>query len=262
MSDAPLYTIPTFDLSVKSLVRICQLGLFFSFAYWSVEGGVDENVDYVFFAVMASAGLALLLSVPNARMAITLGIPAVMVVIGLATGENEMMFWAFFMVIMLGSIVYLPAMADGDSALGLDDETRMQRFGILWIVFALLMILLGAQLANMAIEGEVTDEDTDGNEYTMVLDSTQQTIAQAGLALAVIGILVFLLTTLMGMELGPMRPWHGGAMVGFAMLISQYLWTVAEGAIEQGASDYLFILCLVGIVSMTPCIAYEGGDSD
>ena len=59
-----------------------------------------------------------------------------------------------------------------------------------------------------------------------------------------------------------MRPWHGGAMAGFAMLISQYLWTVAEGAIEQGASDYLFILCLVGIVSMTPCIAYEGGDSD
>ena len=44
-----------------------------------------ENVDYVFFAVMASAGLALLLSVPNARMAITLGIPAVMVVKLIAT---------------------------------------------------------------------------------------------------------------------------------------------------------------------------------
>ena len=86
MSDAPLYTIPTIDLSAKSLLRLSQLGIFAVFAYWSVEGGVEENIEYLFLVMMSVAGLALFLSVPNARMGVTLGVPALMVVIGLAMG--------------------------------------------------------------------------------------------------------------------------------------------------------------------------------
>ena len=262
MSDAPLYTIPTIDLSARSLLRLSQLGIFAVFAYWAVEGGVDDNIQYIFLLMMASAGLALFLSVPNARMGVTLGIPALMTVMAIVSGEHGMLFWAVFMLIMVGTIAYIPAMATGDPTLGLDDETRLQRFGILWIVFALFMMLMFSGLADMAMEGETTDQDNDGNEFTIVLDSTQQTIAQGGLAVGVIGVLVFLLTALMGTEIGPMLPWHGGAMVAVAMMAAQYLWTVGENAPAGSPMDYVMILCMIGLIVLTPCIAYKGAESD
>ena len=262
MSDAPLYTIPTIDLSARSLLRLSQLGIFAVFAYWAVEGGVDDNIQYIFLLMMASAGLALFLSVPNARMGVTLGIPALMTVMAIVSGEHGMLFWAVFMLIMVGTIAYIPAMATGDPTLGLDDETRLQRFGILWVVFALFMMLMFSGLADMAMEGETTDQDNDGNEFTIVLDSTQQTIAQGGLAVGVIGVLVFLLTALMGTEIGPMLPWHGGAMVAVAMMAAQYLWTVGENAPSGSPMDYVMILCMMGLIVLTPCIAYKGAESE
>ena len=258
MDDNAMYKIPTIDLSVKSLLMLSQLGIFAVFAYWAVEGGVDDNIQYLFLVMMSGAGLALFLSVPNARMGVTLGIPALMIVIGLAMGENEMIFWAGFMMVMIAPIAYMPAMATGDPTLGLDDETRLQRLGILWIIFALFMMVMFSGLVDMATAGELTEQDSDGSEFTIVLDSTQQTIAQGGLALGVIGVLVFLLTAVMGREVSSMRPWHGGAMAAGAMLITQYIWSVAEGAPTQGPFDWLMIISMVGILALTPCVAYEG----
>ena len=262
MSDSAMFKMPTIDLSAKSLLTLSQLGIFAVFAYWAVEGGVDDNIQYIFLLMMASAGLALFLSVPNARMGVTLGIPALMTVMAIVSGEHGMLFWAVFMLIMVGAIAYIPAMATGDPTLGLDDETRLQRFGILWIVFALFMMLMFSGLADMAMEGETTDQDNDGNEFTIVLDSTQQTIAQGGLAVGVIGVLVFLLTALMGTEIGPMLPWHGGAMVAVAMMAAQYLWTVGENAPAGSPMDYVMILCMIGLIVLTPCIAYKDAESD
>jgi hypothetical protein len=258
MEGASMFKMPTIDLSAKSLLILSQLGVFAVFAYWAVEEGSGDNIDYVFLTMMAGAGLALFLSVPNARMVVTLGIPALMVVMGLAMGEYGMMFWAGFMLVMLGSIAYMPAMATGDPTLGLDDETRLLRLGIIWVVFALFMLVMFSGLADMAMEGEVTEEEEEGAEFTLTLDSDQQTIAKVGLAVGVIGVLVFLLTALVGMEIGPMRPWHGGVMAAVAMLISQYLWSVGEGAPAQSPFDYLMILCFVGLFALTPCVAYEG----
>ena len=253
-----MFKMPTIALSAKSLLMLSQLGVFAVFAYWAVEEGAGDNIDYLFLVMMAGAGLALFLSVPNARMGVSLGIPALMVVMGLALGENEMMFWAVFMLIMIGPIAYMPAMAIGDPTLGLDDETRLQRFGILWIVFALFMMLMMAQLGALAMEGELTESSGEDEEFTIVLDSTEQTIAQGGLAVGVIGVLVFLLTAVMGSEVGPMRPWHGGVMASVALLISQYLWMTAEGAPGEQESDLFMIICFIGILTLAPCIAYEG----
>jgi len=257
MDDNAMYKMPTIDLSAKSLLMLSQLGIFAVFAYWSVEDGTTDNIDYLFLVMMSGAGLALFLSVPNARIGVTLGIPALIIVIGLATGENEMMFWAVFMLIMIVSIAYIPAMATGDPTLGLDDETRLQRLGILWIVFALFMIFMMSGIADMATEGEYTEDNGDDDEFTIELDSTQQTIAQGGLAVGIIGVLGFLLTAVMGMEVGQMRPWHGGAMVAVAIIISQYLWSVGEGAPAQSPMDYLMILGFIGIIALAPCIAYD-----
>jgi hypothetical protein len=261
MSDDAMFKMPTIDLSAKSLLTLSQLGIFAVFAYWSVDGGVEDNFDYLFLVMMGGAGLALFLSVPNARMGATFGIPALMVVMGVAMGEDEMMFWAVFMLIMIGPIAYMPAMATGDPTLGLDDETRLQRMGILWFVFALFMMVMFTGLTDMAMEGETTDQDNDGNEFTIVLDSTQQTIAQGGLALGVIGVLVFLLTAVMGREVGSMRPWHGGAMTAVALLIAAYLSMTGEGAPAESPMDFLMILCMVGLIALTPCVAYEGSEA-
>ena len=258
MEEASMFKMPTIDFSAKSLLMLSQLGVFAVFAYWAVDGGMEDAFDYVFFVMMAGAGLALFLSVPHARIGVTLGIPALMVVLGLAMGENEMMFWAVFMLLMIGPIAYMPAMASGDPTLGLDDESRLQRLGILWIVFSLLMLFMMSGLADMATEGEYSETDNDGDEFTMVLDSTEQTIAQGGLAVGVIGVLVFLLTALMGKEVGPMRPWHGGVMTGVALLMAQYLWMTVEGAPGDQMADLFMILCFIGIITLAPCIAYEG----
>jgi len=261
MEDNALFKMPTIDLSAKSLLTLSQLGIFAVFAYWAVEGGGDDNIDYVFLAMMGGGGLALFLSVPNARMGVTLGIPALMVVMGLAMDENEMMFWALFMLIMIGPIAYMPAMATADPTLGLDDETRLQRLGIIWAVFALFMMVGMVGLADMAMDGELTEDDNDGNQYTVTLDSTQQTIAQGGLAVGVIGVLVFLLTAIMGREVGSMRPWHGGAMTAVALLIAAYLSMTGEGAPAESPMDFLMILCMVGLIALTPCVAYEGSSN-
>ena len=73
MSDDAMFKMPTIDLSAKSLLTLSQLGIFAVFAYWAVEGGVEDNFQYIFLVMMAGAGLALFLSVPNARIGVTLG---------------------------------------------------------------------------------------------------------------------------------------------------------------------------------------------
>ena len=257
MEEAPMYKMPTIDLSAKSLLTLSQLGFFACFAYWFNQGA-ESNSDYLFPAFFAISGLALFLSVPNSRMGVTLGVPALMVVMGLATGENEMMIWAIFMLVMFGSIAYIPAMATGDPTLGLDDESRITRLGIVWLVFTLLMMFLMSSLVPFAMDGEYTEADFDETKYTMSIDSTQQTIAQVGMAVGVIGVLVFILTALVGTEIGPMLPWHGGAMAAAALAIGQYLWLVADGGPTLNlAVEVTFIISLVGMIALPTCIAYE-----
>jgi|TARA_B110000263_G_scaffold121217_1_gene105440 hypothetical protein len=258
MNDAPMFKMPTIDLSAKSLLMLSQLGFFVCFTYWFSQGA-ESNSDYVAPAVFAVSGLALFLSVPNSRMGVTLGIPALMAVMALVTGNNGDIVFAVFFLLMFGPITYMPALASGDSTLDLDDGDRTMRLGIVWLVFTLLMLLMMSWLVQAAMDGEWTEEYFDGDKYDMSIDSTQQTIAQVGLAVGVIGVLVFILTAIMGTELGPMLPWHGGAMAAGALLIGQYLWLVADGGPDYNLpSEVIFILSLVGLVALPTCIAYEG----
>jgi len=261
MSDTELYKMPTVECSPKFLLKLSQLMIFLVITYWVSQGTVN-SIDYLLPALMVGAALSLFLSVPNARMGVTLGIPLLMVVWGLATGENDMIFFAIFMLLLIGPIVYLPAMATGDSTLDLDDETRLQRLGILWLVFAVFMLFVMAPLMGMAMEGEWAEEDPDGTTYNMSIDSTSQTIAQGALGLGVAGILVFLITAVLGMELGPMRPFHGGAMAASTMIIAQYLVLMADGGPAFDIIDMPFIIGLVGLIGLSPYAAYESDGNE
>jgi hypothetical protein len=256
MDESPMLQMPTIDLSAKSLLLLSQLGFFACMAFWFGQD-LEDTSDYLFPALFALSGLALFLSVPHSRMGVTLGIPAFMVVMGLATGETDTIFFAVFFLLMFGPIAYMPALASGDSTLGLEDDDRKMRLGIVWLAFTLLMVFMMSSMVPAAMDGEWTEEDFDETDYTMTIDSTEQTIAQVGLAAAVIGVVVFLLTALVGVEIGPMLPWHGGAIVAASMVIGQYLWLVADGGPDYNlASEVIFLLSLVGIIALPPCIAY------
>jgi len=261
MSDTELYKIPTVELSAKFLLSLSQLIIFLVITYW-VSQGTENNIDYLLPMLMVGAALSLFLSVPNARMGVTLGIPLLMVVWGLATGENDMMFFAIFMLLLIGPIAYLPAMATGDSTLDLDDETRIKRLGILWLAFTVFMLFMMAPVVDMAMEGEWAEESPDGKTYDMSIDSTSQTIAMGALGLGIAGILVFLMTAVMGMELGPMRPFHGGAMAASTMIIAQYLVLMADGGPAFNIADMPFIIALVGLIGLPPYIAYESDGNE
>ena len=73
MDDNAMYKIPTIDFSVPGLLALAQLGVFAVFTYWGAED-ISGNIDYLFPLMTATAGLAIFLSVPNARIAATAGI--------------------------------------------------------------------------------------------------------------------------------------------------------------------------------------------
>jgi hypothetical protein len=257
MDDNAMYKMPTIDLSVKSLLMLSQFGMFATFTWWGLEDS-DGGIELVFPLMMAVAGLTLFLSVPNARMGVTLGVPALMAITMVAMGEGGDAVWAIFMLLVLGPVCYMPAMATGDPTLELDGlGSRVPSLGWLYLIFALLMGLIGSGFLEGVTQGELSDEDSEGNAIIHTLDSSDETIAQAGLAIVVVGILVFLLTAMMGMELGPLRPWHGGVLLGVSAVLSALLWSSASG---EGllASDLLFMTALTGLFVLTPCIAYEG----
>ena len=256
MESQPLYKMPTIDLSAKSLLTLSQFAFFAVFTYFTSEGAEDLK-DYIFPAMMAISGLALFFSVPNARMGVTLGIPTVMALMGIVEGESEMIFWAIFMTAMCGPIAYLPALASGDSTLGLEDDVRVKRLGITWMILSLLMFFMISSIVPFAMEGEYTEEDFDETEYTMTLDSTQQTIAQVAAILGVLGIVLFILTAMVGTKVGSLLPWHAGAMVAGALAIGHYLWLASDGGQAFDFMEIPFILSLVGLISLPTCIGYK-----
>ncbi len=245
--------MPTIDLSAKSLLILSQFGIFAVFTLWGLEGN-EGGVEYLFPVMMGVAGLALFLSIPNARMGVTLGVPALMAIMMVAMGEAGEAVWAVFMLLVLGPICYMPAMATGDPSLELDDASRMTRLGWLYLIFALLMGFVGSGFLEGATQGELSDEDSEGNEIAYTLDSSDEMIAQAGLAMVVLGIVVFLLTAVMEMELGPLLPWHGGVILAVSAVLSALLWSSASG--EFLIADIIFAAALSGLFVLTPCIAY------
>tara|TARA_B100000475_G_scaffold13640_1_gene10260 strand:+ start:202 stop:981 length:780 start_codon:yes stop_codon:yes gene_type:complete len=251
MEEAPMFKMPTIDLSAGSLLMLAQLGFFCVFAYWGYEDA-ETTIDWVWPVMMLSAGLALFLSVPNARMGATLGIPIVMVVMGVTQGEPEMAVWAFFMLIIVGSLSYIPALAMGDPSLGLDEGSRDVRLKALYTVFMLLMLFMFSVVMPAALDGEFQDDGEETVVYSV--ESNEQTIAQAGFAMGVIGVLVFIATAVIGMQIGPMRPWHGGALLSGAVFVDSYLWvTVADSS----PVEFLFALAAGGIFTLSACLAYE-----
>ena len=252
MEKGPAYEIPKIDNSPKSMLLLAQLGFFLTFAAWGVEEA-SSTTDWIFPIVMVAGGLSLFLSVPNSRLGATIGIPATMVLYGLLEGEPEAAFWAVFMLILVGSLAYLPALAIGDETLDLDDGARTTRFGAIYTLLTLFMVFLFSVLIPSALDGEFEDEG-DEESTTYVLDSNDQAIAQGGVVFAGAGLLIFIGTAILGLEIGPIRPWHGGVLISAAVSVDSYLWYFVA---DTGYLDIAFALAAGGLFTLSPLIAYE-----
>ena len=75
--------------------------------------------------------------------------------------------------------------------------------------------------------------------------------------MGIIGILVFIVTSVFGVQLGPVAPWHGGALLSGAVSIDSYLWyTVAD----SGVGDIFFALAAGGIFTLSALITNDGSE--
>ncbi len=264
MGEDTMYKIPEIEFTSTFLLKLAQLGFMSTFVYWTIfpEDAEAGAADYLIGTLLAIGALSLFLSVPNARKAVTFGLPAIVGIAMVATGQSEDAIWALFMVIMIGAPAYLPDMAMGDPSLGLDDETRINRMGALYIVFALFFIFMMMGITDIALDGEFTEGEGD-DEQIYDVGSTEQTLAQVSLAMAVIGIVGFILTAMARMELGPARPWHFGVLLGGCMVICSYVFevTMTGGMSEIDPLEMLWSLSMAGIFTLVPCLGYESSHS-
>ena len=262
MGEDAMYKMPEIEFTAKFLLKLAQLGFFFTFVYWTVGGGTGADAtDFVMGALLTAGALSLFLSVPNARMAVTFALPVIVGVTMVATDQTEDAIWALIMIPMFGIPAYLPDMALGEPSLGLDDETMTKRLGIFYIFFAIFFIFMMMGITDLALDGEFTEDDGE-DQVMYVVESTEQTLSQVALAMAVIGILGFAMTAMMGMEIGPARPWHFGALLAGCMVIGSYVFEVTmTGGITENPVEMLWALSIGGIFTLVPCIAYEGADS-
>ena len=68
------------------------------------------------------------------------------------------------------------------------------------------------------------------------------------------GLLIFIGTAILGLEIGPIRPWHGGVLISAAVSVDSYLWYFVA---DTGYLDIAFALAAGGLFTLSPLIAYE-----
>ena len=210
--DDAMYKMPPTDTSPFSLMHWSQFGFFMLMLYETTANSSGDGLP-LFGAIFVIIGLLLLLRVKNGVLGAMGVLAATPVVIGLMDGEslpNIMMFIFWMVVFMGGMAIMLPAASFREYGLEISDDVRKW---IVILVVSLVCVMFGAgENYDIASSGEYS---SDSDDITHVAGDMNVNLAWAGFAVAVIGILIFLATAVGGVEIGPLRPFHG---VGIAVL--------------------------------------------
>ena len=91
MENNSFYKMPVIEMSAESALRIAQLGLFATFAYFSLA---EEEPDFIAALVFSLLGLGTFLSVRYVREILSFGIPAVIVIFSILDGDPGFVVWA------------------------------------------------------------------------------------------------------------------------------------------------------------------------
>lgn len=257
MENNSFYKMPKIEVSAESALRIAQLGLFATFAYFALA---EEEPDFIGALVFSLLGLGTFLSVRYVREILSFGIPSVIVIFTILDGDLGFLVWAFITTIIIAGVCYLPDMATGVKISWMDEDTSRRAIGPMWILFAIAAIFMFTVGDVMEQGGDQLTQGEGEDMITVTLDSTQMNMVYAGTTIGVLGIVAFLFTAILDLSIGPIRPWHAGVMasgggwIGIAMVN-----TIEEFAFDIG--DSLFMLCLSGILTLVPWLAYKTSDT-
>ena len=126
MENNSFYKMPVIEMSAESALRIAQLGLFATFAYFSLA---EEEPDFIAALVFSLLGLGTFLSVRYVREILSFGIPAVIVIFSILDGDPGFVVWAFITTIIIAGVCYLPDMATGVKISWMDEDTSRRAIG-------------------------------------------------------------------------------------------------------------------------------------
>ena len=262
MSDDAPYQMPPTDTSRFSLVMWAQFGFFLLIAYEmnsNFEGTMGAE-EFVFLGAVLVTGLLQLLRVNNRRMiGMLLMIVGPTISWGVLGGEMEMVIFGliFFILPFFGMVIFIPALGFDEHGMELSRERRKL---ILVLVMSLCMIFFTV-MENMALattdDGTYEVDDFDATT-TYDIDDQNVNLAKASIGLAVTGVLILLATTLGGMALGGLRPWHGVAIAASAAWLDGYNWS--DFGMDPLWLSCLWALMITVMYVLTACEFFEKGE--
>ena len=217
--EEPMYKMPPTDTRPFSLMLWCQFGFFLLMLYeTTINSSGDGNP--LFSGVFVIIGLLLLLRVKNGVLGAMGVLAASPVVFGLMDGEDisSILMWMFWMVVFMGGMgIMLPATGFREYGLEISDNAR--KWTIILVVCLIAGMFGAGESYDIASSGEYT---SDGDDVTHVADDLNVNLAWAGFAVSVVGLLILLATAAGGVEIGPLRPYHGIGIGVLSAWLSAY----------------------------------------
>ncbi len=273
MSDNAPYQMPPTDTSPFSLMLWCQFVFFMLMLY---ETSADSGPD-LFSGVFVIVGLLLLMRVKNGVFGAIGVLAAAPVVFGLAEGGDfdlsGILMWMFWMVVFMGGMgILLPAASFREHGLKISDGARK------WIIILFVCLVVGmfgaGESYDIANSGEYND-DSDSmyqdekelrengaacSEMVSCHEAGDMNVnlAWAGFAVAVGGLLIFLATAAGGVELGPLRPFHGSSIAVLSAWLSSY--NLSDFAGRDLPVELVWALTISGLMILPVYNFFENGE--
>ena len=271
MSDNAPYQMPPTDTSPFSLMLWCQFVFFMLMLY---ETSADSGPDLL-SGVFVIVGLLLLMRVKNGVFGAIGVLAAAPVVFGLAEGGDlsGILMWMFWMVVFMGGMgILLPAASFREHGLKISDGARK------WIIILFVCLVVGmfgaGESYDIANSGEYND-DSDSmyqdekelrengaacSEMVSCHEAGDMNVnlAWAGFALAVGGLLIFLATAVGGVELGPLRPFHGISIAVLSAWLSSY--NLSDFAGRDLPGELVWALVISGLMILPVYNFFENGE--
>ena len=272
MSDSTMFKMPPTDTAPFSLMLWCQFVFFMLMLY---ETSADSGPD-LFSGVFVIVGLLLLMRVKNGVLGAIGVLAAAPVVFGLVEGDglSDILMWMFWMVVFMGGMgIMLPAASFREHGLKISDGARK------WIIIIFVCLVVGmfgaGESYDIANSGEYND-DSDSmyqdekelrengaacSEMVSCHEAGDMNVnlAWAGFAVAVGGLLIFLATAVGGVELGPLRPFHGISIAVLSAWLSSY--NLSDFAGRDLPVELVWALVISGLMILPVYNFFENGEA-
>ena len=266
-----MYKMPPTDTSPFSLMLWCQFVFFMLMLY---ESSANSGPS-LFSGVFVIVGLLLLMRVKNGVFGAIGVLAAAPVVFGMAYGEGmpSIVMWMFWMVVFMGGMgIMLPAASFREYGLKISDGARK------WVIVIFVCLVVGMfgagesyDIANSREyiddgdsmyqdEKELRENGAACSEMVSCHEAGDMNVnlAWAGFAAAVGGLLIFLATAVGGVELGPLRPFHGISIAVLSAWLSSY--NLSDFAGRDLPVELVWALTISGLMILPVYNFFENGE--